>query len=366
MERDLLIRGMAEIQTGFFTHEIQLRRLDELGDPLKAVDEAVDFEMFRPLLDTLLGPRTTGPGRPPWDRVRMFKILVLQLVRGLSDEKLEFDLIDSASAQRFAGLSPHDKVPDSRTVWLFRDRLAKAKLPGGGDAGGTDGVRALFELFHRELAAKGLLCREGKTVDAMIVEVPRQRNPKEENKQIKNGEVPADWRKQPRKLAQKDTDARWTLKRGRAYYGYKNSIVGGNGDGFIHGYLVAPANAHDSKIVPDCYFEAAEGGTAAYGDSAYCQQRIAERLARAGIESRIHEQKLAGQELSEGQKESNRVKSKVRARIEHRFGRMRMCLKGLAIRSIGLERCRATIGMLNLVHNLMEYTRLSPRPAAVA
>lgn len=358
---------MAEFQTGFFTHEIQLRRLDGLGDPLKAMGEAVDFGMFRPLLDRLLGTRCAGPGRPPWDRILMFKILVLQLVRGLSDEKLEFELIDSATAQRFVGLSPHDAVPDSRTIWLFRDTLAKSQLPPetvGGES--TDGVRALFGLFHQELAAKGLLCREGRTVDAMIVEVPRQRNPKEENQQIKKGEVPASWKSQPRKLAQKDTDARWTVKRRRAYYGYKNSIVGGNSDHFIHGYVVAPATAHDSKIIPQCYFQADGPGTEAYGDSAYTHRDIAEKLVRAGIEPRIHEQRLAGNELSEAQKESNRIKSKVRARIEHRFGRMRTTLKGLAIRSIGLVRCRAAVGLLNLVYNLMEYARLRPRAAVAA
>lgn len=357
---------MAGIQTGFFTHDIQLRRLDELGDPLKAVGEAVDFEIFRPLLNSLLGVRGAGPGRKPWDRILMFKILILQLVRGLSDAKLEFELIDSASAQRFAGLSPHDAVPDSRTVWLFRDTLAKSWLPGADGAEGVDGVRALFDLFHRELAARGLLCREGRTVDAMIVEVPRQRNRKEENQEIKKGKVPEGWDAQPRKRAQKDTDARWTLKRGRAFYGFKNSIAGGNSDCFIHGYVVAPATAHDSKIIPDCYFEATGGSTAAYGDSAYTHKDIAARLERAGIEPRIHEQRLAGKELDDAQKESNRVKSKVRARIEHRFGRMRTCLKGLAIRSIGLVRCRAAIGMLNLVYNLMEYARLHSRATVAA
>lgn len=95
--------------------------------------------------------------------------------------------------------------------------------------------------------------------------------------------------------------------------------------------MVAPATAHDSKIIPDCYFEAAGEGAAAYGDSAYTHKDIAARLARAGIESRIHEQRLAGKEPSESQKESNRIKSKVRPRIEHRFGRMRTNLKGLAI-----------------------------------
>jgi len=357
---------MAEIQTGFFTHEIQLRRIDELGDPLKAIGEAVDFEIFRPLLDELLGVRGTGPGRPPWDRQLMFKVLILQLVRGLSDEKLEFELIDSASAQRFVGLSPHDAVPDSRTVWLFRDKLAKSRPPGADDNAQADGVSALFELFRRELASKGLLCREGRTVDAMIMEVPRQRNPQEENQQIKKGEVPAAWRDKPRKLAQKDLDARWTIKRGRAYYGYKNSIAGGNTDHFIHGYAVAAATSHDSKIVPECFFEPAGGDSANYGDSAYCNGAIAKRLAQAGIRCRIHEQRLAGKQLSEEQKQSNREKSKIRARIEHRFGRMRTCLKGLSLRCIGLERCRAAIGMLNLVYNLMEYTRLSLRPARTA
>lgn len=354
---------MADIQTGFFTHDIQLRRIDELGDPLKAIGEAVDFTIFRPLLDQLLGVRGAGPGRPSWDRLLMFKILVLQLVRGLSDEKLEFELIDSASAQRFAGLSPHDPVPDSRTVWLFRDKLAKSRMPGDGDEEGVDGVSALFDLFRRELAAKGLLCREGRTVDAMIVEVPRQRNPQEENKQIKEGEVPTAWKTKPRKLAQKDLDARWMVKRGRNHYGYKNSIVGGNTDGFIHGYVVSPANAHDSKIVPECFFEPAGEDSTNHGDSAYCNKTIAGRLEEAGIRNRIHVQRLAGKELTEEQKQSNREKSKVRARIEHRFGRMKTCLKGLSLRGIGLVRNRAVIGMLNLVYNMMEYTRMSRQPA---
>ena len=94
------------IQTGFFTHEIQLRRLDQLGDSLKEVGEAIDFEMFRPSLASLLGVHTGVVGRKPLDQVFMFKILVLQVIRGLSDEALEFHLNDSASAQRFIGRSP--------------------------------------------------------------------------------------------------------------------------------------------------------------------------------------------------------------------------------------------------------------------
>ena len=354
---------MAGIQSGFFTHEIQLHRLDGLGDPLRALGESIDFELFRPLLEQLLGARRNGPGRPPWDRVLMFKILVLQTIRGLSDEKLEFELIDSASAQRFVGLSPHDKVPDSRTIWLFRDSLAKVRISED-DSEPQDGVRLLFERFHEELASKGLICREGKTVDAMIVEVPRQRNSREENQQVKRGELPQDWPDQPRKLAQKDLQARWTRKNHVTYYGYKNSIVGGITDRLIHDYKVSPANAHDSTIVPESFFVAEAAGARAYGDSAYSKPKLLAKLISAGIEPQIHEQRLAGQQLSETQKRSNRIKTKIRARIEHRFGRMRSSLKGLGVRAVGLARCRTSIGMVNLVYNLMEYERLQ-RPAEV-
>lgn len=357
------------IQTGFFTHEIQLRRLDQLGDPLKAVAAAVDFEMFRPELASLLGVHTGVVGRKPWDQVLMFKILVLQVIRGLSDEALEFQLNDSASAQRFIGLSPHDKMPDSTSIWLFRDTLAKSRLeakPGEVTAAsaGRDGARVLFDRFRRELEDKGLLCREGKTVDAMIMEVPRQRNSRKENESVKNGEVPEEWVEQPRKLAQKDVDARWTKKRGQNYYGYKNSIVGGNGDCFVHDYEVSPAHRHDSQIIPESYFEGGGEEAAAFGDSAYAGADIAERLRSAGITPLIHEKGTRDHPLDERQIEMNHLKSKVRARIEHRFGRMTMCLKRLVLRCIGLGRCRSEIGMINLVYNIMEYTRLKNAPGA--
>jgi hypothetical protein len=144
-------------------------------------------------------------------------------------------------------------------------------------------VRALFDVFHQQLADKGLLCREGKTVDAMIVEVPRQRNSRKENESIKNGEVPDAWKGQPRKLAQKDTDARWTKKRNVTYFGYKDSVVGGITDCFVHDYVVSAAQHHDSQIVPEAYYQAAGEDPVAFGDSAYGGPDIAERLRGNGI-----------------------------------------------------------------------------------
>ena len=112
---------------------------------------------------------------------------------------------------RFLGLGINDRVPDAKTSWLFRDRLAKAGL-----------VEKLFWLLDRQLSRDGIIVNAGKMVDASFVEVPIQRNPRDENEIIKEGEVPEDWRENKRR--KKDTDARWTKHNGKNHFGYKNHV----------------------------------------------------------------------------------------------------------------------------------------------
>ncbi len=106
-------------------------------------------------------------------------------------------------------------MPDAKTVWLFRERLKELSL-----------VEVLFTRFHEQLAAQGYVARAGQMIDATLVEVPRQRNGREENAKIKAGETPADWQEASAKpkLRQKDVDARWTKKNNENHYGYKNHI----------------------------------------------------------------------------------------------------------------------------------------------
>ena len=68
--------------------------------------------------------------------------------------------------------------------------------------------------FNRYLDHEGLIARQGQLIDASIVPVPVQRNTREENARIKQGEVPEGWEKQSHKLQQKDTDARWVKMQG--------------------------------------------------------------------------------------------------------------------------------------------------------
>jgi IS5 family transposase len=102
---------------------------------------------------------------------------------------------------RFLGLSLSDRIPDARTIWLFREKLTKAGV-----------IQTLFDRLDDALRASGYIAMSGQIVDASLISAPKQRNTREENQTIKEGRVPEDWKKKPAKLRHKDRDARWTIK----------------------------------------------------------------------------------------------------------------------------------------------------------
>jgi IS5 family transposase len=239
-----------------------------------------------------------------------------------------------------------ERVPDSRTLWLYTERLNRA-----------DGARQLFEAFNAPLRARGVMVQEGVLIDATIVSVPRQRNHAEENALIKQGQTPAGWKTQPRKLAQKDVSARWTKKNHQAFYGYKDHVKTSEGTKLILDYAVTAASGSDGAQLPVLVGEA-DRGQRLHGDSAYSGRPIAAHLAQHGVESCLHEKGEASRPLSEAQKAGNRVKSKIRARVEHPFAFMTQSLGGLYQRCIGLVRNATQIGLLNLAYNLCRSVQL--------
>ena len=108
-------------QPGFFDLDERYAALSAAGDPLERLAAVVDFELFRPELDAALerSDRTKG-GRPPYDPVLMFKILVLQTLYTLSDDQTEYQIRDRLSFMRFVGLALEDRVPDAKSIWLLR------------------------------------------------------------------------------------------------------------------------------------------------------------------------------------------------------------------------------------------------------
>ena len=198
--------GSIVSQPGFWDFENRLRRLSDLGDHLEAFSRVIDFEVFRGDLEAALS-RSDGSkgGRPPYDSVLMFKVLIIQTINNLSDERAEFLINDRISFMRFLGLGANDRVPDARTIWLFREQLTKAGA-----------IDALFGRFDRLLKEAGYLAMSGQIVDASVIPAPRQRNTKAEKAAIKEGRIPEDWKDKPAKLRQKDRDARWTVKHTKA------------------------------------------------------------------------------------------------------------------------------------------------------
>ena len=187
--------------------------------------------------------------------------------------------------------------------------------------------------------------------------MPRQRNSREENKTIKNGEVPEKWKEKPRKLAQKDTDARWTKKNNQNFFGYKNHVKTDSKSKIITKYQVTQASVHDSQVI-DNLLDNKDEGEDFYADSAYTGQVQEEVISKKGMTNKVHEKGYKNKPLTDEQKADNKTKSKVRARVEHIFGFMENSMNGMQIRSIGIKRAEAIIGLSNLVYNMFRKIQL--------
>jgi len=332
----------------FFDEQHKLDRISELGDPLERLDKAIDWSLFSATLNKHLRAEASGPGgRPPFDYVMMFKILILQEYFGLRDERLEFQITDRFSFMRFLGLQTYSKVPDSNTIWHFRERLKEGNV-----------VRQLFERFNKQLKKHNLIVNKGKIVDASIVQVPRQRNTREENQSIKEGEIPESW--SGKKRSHKDTGARWLKKNKLNFYGYKNHIKVDSKSKFVDAYCVTDSSVHDSLGVVPLLIKK-DRGQPLYGDNAYSGEPFEEKGSKVKMKNKTHDKGYRGNPLTSKRKKINTTKSSVRARVEHVFGFLHQATRGLIIRPVGMARAEIKIGLKNLTYNLCRYSFITQR-----
>jgi len=335
-------------QIGLFDKEATSSKLSKLGNPLEKLHKVIDFEMFRSLLETymLKADKKTNAGNKPYDVVLMFKIILLKRFYNLSDEQAEYQINDRLSFREFLGLSIGDRVPDARTIWLFQDKLIGKNLE-----------EKLFDRFHTCLDEKGLFVNEGKIIDASFVEVPRQRNRREENEKIRHGEGASLWKDNLHKKRQKDIDARWTEKNGQKFYGYKDHIKVDAKSKLIDTYEVTSAEVHDSQPAEKLLREK-DRGQELYADSAYIGEPIEKMLRGKEIIPQIIERAFKGKPLTDEQKENNHVKSKIRCLVEHVFGYVTNSMHDFYIQSIGFMRAKGVIGLINLLYNMCRYEQI--------
>ena len=347
---------MAELP-GLFDIDERLKRLSDLGDQLLAFAGAVDFEIFRADLVAALGYGDGAQGgRPPFDPVLMFKIMVIQAANNLSDERTEFLINDRLSFMRFLGLGLHDRVPDARTIWLFREKLTRAGA-----------MTALFDRFDAALRTAGYIAQGGQIVDASLIAAPKQRTTQAEKDDIKAGRVPGEWAKKPAKLAHKDRDAKWTVKYTKAKaradgtmppvdiaipaFGYKNHVSIDKAFCLIRTWMATDAAVHDGARLREGLLDKTNTASAVWADTAYRSAANEAFMEDNGFVSKIHRKKPKGRPMPEITRRANALKSKVRSHVEHVFA-VQKDRMDLFIRTIGIARATTKIGMANLVYNI--------------
>lgn len=344
------------MQRGFFDEEFRYEKIDKNGDPLVKLNLVIDWKIFKPLVEKIREKeRKSNAGAKGFEPLMMFKVLVLQSLYGLSDDAMEAQILDRLTFMRFLGLNLADKAPDAKTIWLFRQQLTDAEL-----------IVPLFELFDSYLRNNGFAARKGQMVDAAIVEVPRQRNSRDENEKIKNGEKIDGWKDEKRR--QKDTDARWTKKNGTTYFGYKNHVQVDAAHKLIRSFAVTSAEVHDSNVF-GALLDENNSSRDVWADSAYRTPNNLKTLDDLRFREHLQRKGCRNRKLTTIEKKGNRTRSKTRSRVEHVFGIQSARLCDNLLRCVGKARSFVKIGLRNLSYNLCRFVTLKTtskaRPTAI-
>lgn len=349
----------------FNAEEVQIERISELGNKLEKLNNLIEWEIFRDIIEQKLYPNKDPKkgGRPPIDAILMFKIIILQALNGdLSDESMEYMITVRLDWLYFLGLVLGEKVPDKNTIWTFKENL------------GAETVQELMRTFNQMLLEKGIITCKGTIVDATFNDVPRRRaTTKEENKSIKNGELPDSLKKienphtneekaHNNKIAQIDTDAAWVQKGKETHFGYKGNVAVDVESKIVTDVVVTPANVHDVRVfvhLVSLAFTFFMAGfpielLVVYADSGYIGEKYQKMLMEMFKGACIHVIKKVkkGKVLEGWEKSYNRSVAKIRCRVEHVFGAITNDMGGIHTNSIGMERNSRDIVIKFLAYNI--------------
>lgn len=294
----------------------------------KALDRMATLIDFSAFATKLAGLRESGPGRPGYPPVLLFKALLLQAWYGLSDMELEVALGDRLSFARFVGLSLADEVPDHTTLCRFRNRLIAAGA-----------LEALFGELDRQLDAAGLVLKRGTMLDATLIEgAAARRRPGE---------------------ASSDPDAAWTRRKGKggATYGYKAHVGVDQGSGLIRAVITTPANVNDTTPA-DALIRGDEREV--LGDGAYHTKRRAAGLKARGVKARLMRRPNKHHpELPPRLKLVNRLIARRRAAVETTFATWKRRMGLARLTRFGLVKATAQVLLAAMAFNLRRAAALT-------
>lgn len=330
----------------------QQRRDEKLAEHMRQLDELrdlVDFSAIADYIDeTCPRPDRSRGGRPPYPTEWMVKILFLQVLYGnVSDESMECLLLDRRSFQRFLGAEDARDLPDARTIWHFKQRLAQS----------GEGAQAIFEAVQREIRKAGYTARGGQIVDATIVRAPKQQLSSEQKERARDGEMDPEWNESQRR--QRDIEARWTKKHGHSFFGYKGHINVDRRYGFIRKLKTTPANADDGQQLQELIDRGNTADVLA-ADRGYDSAANRKLLRSQGLRDEIARRSAPNKPMSRrGEKRNKRI-NKVRAPVEHPFAWLEK-MGAKTVRTIGLARAELGIAMQVSAYNLKRLVSLQRR-----
>lgn len=332
---------------------VQSHRQAKLGGyvaTLAAMDGLIDFGALAHAVDTACprADRSKG-GRPPYPTEIMVRMVFLQSLYNLSDEDCEHQVLDRMSFQRFCRLDGVLHIPDARTLWSFKQRLAKGSLGG----------RAIFEAVSQQLQAHGYIPRGGQMVDASIVQAPITQVRGEERQALNEGKAPEGW--STKRLRHTDRDARWTKKHGKSFYGYK---VHSNVDArwkLIRRIKVTAANVDDGQTL-GAVLDTGNSRDRLLADRGYDAQANRELLDKHHLRDGIARRAKPGQEARQRLDARNKTINKTRARVEHVFAGLEQ-LGGKVVRAMTLARNELAITLKCVAYNAKRWVWLTAQGA---
>lgn len=341
---------MMKPRISLFAEQERETRRTSIGNPLVGLSKHVDFDTLAASIDAAAPrPSRAKGGRPPYPTVLMVKILVLQQLYNLADDALEYQLLDRRSFLQFLDLTESSSIPDAKTIWLFRDRLAQA---GAG--------ACVFEQVQQQLHQHGYLARCGQIIDASLVQAPVQRNKREEAGTVKEGTMPLGWK--PYKRAQKDVDARWTKKHGKNYFGYKLHASVDKRYKLMRKMAVTHAAVADTTVF-ESLLDQTNTSRDVYADRGYPTTEREAKLKQAGWRVHIQRKGSAVKGISDTQKTRNRRIATPRARVEHVFGALAQ-MGGKLVRCLGIVRVTLALHLKAASYNLKRLVFLKERGLA--
>jgi IS5 family transposase len=292
-------------------------RLAKLGDPLAEVNSMLKWEKFRPIAEELYDNKTERGGHPNIDCVLMIKILVLQQWYNLSDQRMEQELANNISFMNFLGFP--EIIPDSTTIWLFRDRLKeKGKID------------AIWQELQRQLDVKGLVVREGCIQDATFITA----DPGSGNKSRGNGA-----------RTRRSKDGTWAKKGDKFHFGYKLHNKVDIQYGLIRAIETTTASVHDSQI------DLSSKGERIYRDKGYF-----------GTSTRGHSVTMyrasRGNPLSKWDRLRNLQISRIRAPGERPFAIIKTVFKAAHVLVTSVERVNVKMVFTAIAFNLYQLRTL--------